>query len=126
MTDLLLDQLTGDLAIINGDLVLIATTEQLVRQQVEITLRTFRGEWKYNINFGPPYVANANNPIQILGKTQKNIFDLHMREAILSVEGVTSLDSYSSSVNFTSQIASVVFRASTSSGPIAETIEVTI
>lgn len=125
MTDLMLNS-NGDLSIVDGDLVLIPTVQQLVRQQVEITLRTFRGEWAYNTEFGVPYVENEENRIEILGKTPKAIFDIYMREGILSVEGVTSIDEYSSSRDFPSQVMTVQFRASTSSGPITESIAVEI
>jgi len=125
MTDLLLNT-SGDLSIVGGDLVLTTTLEQRIRQQVQITLRTFRGEWKYNTKFGPPYVSNENNPIQILGKVRKNILDLHMREAILSVGGVIAITEYSSVLDFPSQIVTLEFRAAIESGEITDTIEFSI
>jgi hypothetical protein len=126
MTDLTIDRGTGDLQIQNGDLVLIPTIQELVRQQVQITLSTFRGEWSYNTEFGVPYVANENNPIQIFSKTSKNIFDLRMREAIQSTEGVVGIDSYSSVRDPRSQLITVTFTATTNSGNISDSIEINI
>ncbi len=122
MSDFLLDKTTGDISIVDEDLVLIATVEDLVRQQVLITLRAFRGEWKFNINYGVPYVSNDNNPDQILGKVNKATFDLAIREAILSVDGISGIQSYNSALDFTSQIMSVTFVATTNSGAPTEEI----
>lgn len=125
MTDILLDS-SGDISIVNGDVVLIPTIQQLVRQQVQITLRTFRGEWPYNTDFGVPYVSNQYNTTQILGKYPKTLFDLHIREAIVSVENVLDILEYSSTLDLPSQIISVRFKATTPTGTISDFFSVNI
>lgn len=126
MRDLLLDPVTGDLMLVDGELVLTRTPEELIRQQLQVTLRTYRGEWKYDINQGVPWTSNENNPTQILGKTPKHIFDLKIRESILSVRAVRSIKSYQSEVNTATQIATIAFTVDTSAGLITETVELKI
>lgn len=58
--DLLLDD-SHDLRIINGDLVIVEGAER-VRQNLEIKLKLFRGEWFLDTEFGTPYLQS------ILGK----------------------------------------------------------
>lgn len=123
MRDLLLDPVTGDLMIVDGDLALTQTQDELIRQQLQVTLRTYRGEWKYDINHGVPWTSNENNPVHILGKTPKHIFDLKIRESILSVFSVKSITSYQSEMNPATQIASIQFTVDTNIGLITETVE---
>lgn len=52
MFDLYIDPATGDLAYQNGGLLLIKDTNKRVRQELETTLRAFRGEWFNNVQFG--------------------------------------------------------------------------
>lgn len=108
MTDIQLDTLNKRLVIENGDLKLISTFGELVRQRVHITLKTFKGEWKFNILFGVPYIANSNNTIQLLGKSvPKDIFDKYIRDAVLSVNGVDSITKFSSILDTSSRSVSI-------------------
>lgn len=59
--DLLLDDETHDLLISNGDLRIVAGAER-VRQNLEIKLKLWRGEWFLDEDFGTPYLQS------ILGK----------------------------------------------------------
>lgn len=64
--DLGLDPLTGDLAIVNNDLILVNDSDQ-VRQNLKIRLRFFRGEWFLDTTAGLPFyesilVKNPNLP----------------------------------------------------------------
>ena len=87
MYDLAEDIATGDLLLKDGDLMIIDNAER-VAQQILITLRFWFGEWFLNTGQGVPYLEyiliknpNINHVRQIL------------TEAILSVEGVQSIDS---------------------------------
>lgn len=53
--DFLMDKTTGDLAIIDGDFGLTATSAQSLRQRIEARFSTWKGEWSYNTAFGTPY-----------------------------------------------------------------------
>lgn len=47
---------TNDLVINSGDLVLTTTKTEIAAQTLGITLKTFRGEWFLNSQFGVPYL----------------------------------------------------------------------
>lgn len=99
MTDLLLDPDTGDLCILNGELCIITTEEELTRQAIIITLNTFKGEWFRNIDYGTPWIENENNKIALLGKTSRSFVDSQIRLAIKSLPEVVSISEYSSTFN---------------------------
>lgn len=99
MTDLLIDQNTNDLVIENGDWVLITDEVTLCRQAVVMTLKTFKGEWFADSTFGTPWLANENNPIQILGKVDKGVLDSKVKTEILSNPEVDSIISYTSKLD---------------------------
>jgi hypothetical protein len=99
MTDLYVNPLTGDLDFTGKRLRLTANNAELTRQRVTITLRTFRGEWFYNILEGIPYLENPNNPIQLMGKANKSEFDAYIKQAILLKPFVISIKQYNSTLN---------------------------
>lgn len=94
--DIRLDPLTNDLDLINNTLTLTTSIEEVTRQQLWIALSTYKGEWDFNIDFGVPYLANNNNPIQLLGVTSKTLVDLTLKEVILQNENVLNIQSYES------------------------------
>lgn len=84
--DLLLDS-SGDLAIVNGDLVLTSGLAEM-RQLLEVSLRFARGQWFLNRNEGfpyMPYILGQKNPkLEVI----RGLF----REAILKVPLITSIE----------------------------------
>lgn len=116
--DILLDE-EGDIALVNNSLVLTSNMEESSRQQVLITLRTYKGEWIGDINFGIPYLKNKNNPIQLLGKDgNKHLIDSYIKEAILTRENITDILSYESTVDVIERTMKVTFTAKTNSGSV--------
>ena len=104
MTDLKLDQLTHDLVIEDGDLVLVTDAEALI-QNLKIRLYTFYGEWAFDTTQGVPYFEDilVKNP---------NISNIQavLKSVILETKGVTKLTAFvfeydpkarSASLNFT-------------------------
>lgn len=116
LRDIYLDPLTNDLSFINGEIRLTESIEEVVRQKVSIALRTYRGEWFANIEQGVPYLENDNNPIQILGKTSKTVFDTTVRSEILEVQGVTNVTYYESTLDRVNSTITISFQATTKSG----------
>ena len=55
LMDLLVDETSGDLSIINGDFSLTETSTQSLRQRLQVRFGTWKGEWEYNTAFGTPY-----------------------------------------------------------------------
>ena len=57
--------LTNDLVLVDGDLTLTTTRTEIAAQTLGITLKTYRGEWFLNSNFGVPYLQ------EIIGVAKK-------------------------------------------------------
>jgi hypothetical protein len=99
MVDLYINPQTGDLDFSGKRLRLTANNAELTRQRVVTSLRTFRGEWFYNILEGIPYLENPDNPIQLIGKASKGDFDAYIKQSILAKPFVKNIKKYSSSLN---------------------------
>lgn len=99
MADLYVNPQTGDLDFTGKRLRLTANNAELTRQRVVITLRTFKGEWFYNILEGIPYLENPDNPIQLMGKANKADFDAYIKQAVLAKPFVRSIKQYNSVLN---------------------------
>lgn len=118
MTDIYLDPISNDIYLENNLARLTEKEEELIRQKLLITISTFRGEWGFNINFGIPYIANENNPVQIMGKGNKRLLDILLRAAILNTEGVESFVNYSSIQDPQLRSVTINFSVNTDSGNI--------
>jgi hypothetical protein len=86
--NLLLDTITGDLAMVNGNLV-IASGPDAVRQEVVSRLSFFAGEWFADESIGMPYWD------RILGQKTVPLFAVReiFRSAIAETPGIASVDS---------------------------------
>ena len=118
MTDILLDQTTNDLVVVDGDISLVPTQQELTRQAVVMSLKTFKGEWFRNINYGAPWITNDNNDTAILGKSTRVFFDQEIRKVILANPEVTGIVSFNSSVEPVSGRVTLKVELSTGSGNI--------
>lgn len=114
--DFYLDPVTNDIDLTNKSMRLTNSIPESSRQQVLIDLLTFRGEWFANILAGVPYLANDNNPIQLMGQSEKTNFDIAIKGSILSRENITSLVAYESSFNRAERSLTVSFTAITNTG----------
>jgi hypothetical protein len=119
MTDLLLDPDTGDLCILEGDLCTVTTEQELTRQAVMVTLRTFRGEWFRNISTGVPWIENENNKIALLGKVSKDFVDSQIRLAIKSLPEVLGISNYSTKFNQQTGLMSLTANILSAGGTIS-------
>lgn len=99
MTDLYISPDTGDLAIVDGDLIAVGTEEDLTRQAVVMSLKAFKGEWFRNVGYGTPWIENEDNKLSLLGKTNKPFIDSQIRLVIKSLPEVVSIESYSTVFN---------------------------
>ena len=116
--DFFVSPITSDWFLESGTTIrLCETTEELTRQRLAITLRTFKGEWFGNTAFGVPYFES------IWGKNNKEATDAVFRRTILSVEGVLSIIRFESEIDPTTREYSAVFSVNGESGPI-EDIEI--
>lgn len=119
-TDIVLDSSTHDIKIVNRDIQLFTTIEDLTVQKVKINLLNFRGEWFRDITTGIPYLQ------EIFGvRNSKDVADTLIKNAILDTDSITSITSYSSSINSERKL-SVLFSAVTNSGAILDNISVEV
>lgn len=111
--DFLMNPATGDWWLQDGEKVnLCENIEDLTRQRVSITLKTFLGEWFANKDFGLPYFQS------IYGKGTKAATDVAIKNTIASVEGISKLLFYKSEINKQERVLTVSFKALSNSGKI--------
>lgn len=117
--DYLLDD-NGDIDITDGIIRLTPDIQTSSKQQVLISLKTYLGEWVFNISgIGIPYLANDNNPVQLLGAgDNKILLDSFIKAEILRKENITEILQYESSLDKQSGEMAVSFRAITRSGEV--------
>ena len=102
----------GDIVWRNGPLRKEETTQSrvdVVGQRLLILLRTFKGEWFLDTEYGIPYFQS------ILGmKTSKSAVDLIFQKAILAENGVRELTFFEST--FVNRQYSMTFRVKVTTG----------
>lgn len=82
----------NDLIMDDGDLVLTTTRTEIAAQTLGITLKTYRGEWFLNTNFGVPYLQ------EIIGVARKkDIVDRIFLAEIARNIYIDTINSYKSS-----------------------------
>lgn len=110
--DLAMDMTTGDLALRDGDVLLIDNAER-VAQQILITLRFWLGEWFLDVQDGIPYLD------YVLVKSP-NL--LHIRqiftEAMEKVDGVKRVEEMNLAFDVKNRSLRVDYEASTDYGLI--------
>jgi hypothetical protein len=106
MTDLLIDDLTGDLVIENDTFLLTADFADSVKQRLRTRLRTFKGEYFLDLEFGTPYYQ------QIFVKgISKGVIDNIFKGIITGTPGVVRISSFSSTLDRTTRKYEAKFKA---------------
>ncbi len=113
MIDLKLDPITHDLIINDFTFEITETKQDEVIQRLKVLLLFFKGEWKYNLNYGIPYFQE----VFVKGVDLEQIDDTY-RVAIANESGVRDLISYSSSFNPTTRQLTVNAKVLVESGEI--------
>lgn len=108
--DLLLGS-DGDIVFINGACPTTYTAPDVVKQRLQIRLKTFLGEWFFDTSYGVPYLQ------RIFGKQKtKTTVDNIIREQILSEFGVLEILDFNSSWDKATRTFSLVFSVKTAEG----------
>ena len=122
MTDFYIDPTTHDLSLVKGD-IRYTTLEEQTRQRLEITLKTYRGEWFVNKLYGVPYLKNEDNQIELLGKSSTEVLEIFLTRTILESPNIKELDSFTLTEDPSTRSVSVVFKAIMTDGnPITQTV----
>lgn len=101
----------GDLALDLMGATRLIGGAQRVRQQVEITLRAFFGEWFLDTSFGVPYLE------EILTKSpDRASIEAVLRSRIVDVPGVTAVRRLDLEMDRTARALRVTFEAETAEG----------
>jgi hypothetical protein len=116
--DLLLDS-TGDCVFVNGETPVTSTDFEVVGQRLTIRLKTFKGEWIFNTEYGVPYFQ------RIFGKrVRKQEVDNIFQQEILKEQGVVEILEFSSSLS--NNIYNLSFKVKNDKTRISPTIEIQI
>lgn len=106
------NDITGDIELENGELPLVSGSEEYA-QFLKQKLRTFLGEWFFDIRLGLPYsqqifVKRLNVP------TVEAIF----RNEIITTPGVIELQEFDMTLDAATRTLTVSFRALTTEGEV--------
>jgi hypothetical protein len=83
---------------------------EAVAQAVQTRLRLGLAEWFLDTTDGTPWTT------QVLGKYTKDQYDAAIRDRILGTQGVTQIDSYSSTLNTTTRTLTIACTIETQYG----------
>lgn len=109
----------GDIVISPFDIVLNTKGAEAVAQRIDITLKTFKGEYFLNIDFGAPWFQT------VLRKgVSKNLIDTQLKNIILGVEGVLQIFEYESTINSSLRDMTITFKARVDDGIIDSSISI--
>lgn len=111
-TDIKLDETTGAIVVENGDIVLIHDLD-VIAQRLRLTLRTIMGEWFLDTTHGVDYFG----VILVKGAQQARV-ESELREKILGVPGVLSLQRFDASYDTALRKFALSFDVDTVFGPL--------
>lgn len=118
--DLMLDPITGDLALDDNNSPYFSRGLPAIAQGIRITLRMFKGEWFLNLDEGVPWYQD------ILGKKYNNaqLLDI-LRKRIVVVPGVASIASLTATWDGATRTVTVNFEVvAVFGGTVADSLAV--
>lgn len=101
--DLKVDDSTGDLVLVNGDLVLVERGEA-VKQSVRQNLRMFRGEWFLDLDEGTPWFQDI-----LIKSPRIELVEGIIKARIIQTPGVIELTSFVAEYDNTNRRMSAKF-----------------
>ena len=113
MTDIILDK-NNDITFDGDDLAFFeiekgAINPYLVAQRLEIKLRSLKGEWFRDINYGIPYIPNI-----LSRNNQRDLADTYIRQVIKKDPDIKSIKTYTAT--FSKGVYSVYFEGTLKDG----------
>ena len=112
MSDILLDNTTHDITIIEGNLFLTDGI-QAKRQHVKQRLQFFAAEWFLDNSKGIPYIQQVlvKNPNPV-------IIDSLLKNTIITTPGFRQLDQFELDLQPDTRVLTLTFQAQTEDGPV--------
>lgn len=111
MTDIFINQVSGDIDITGSRIILLKDPVEALRQRLTIRLKTFKGEWMLNVNAGLPYYQ------EIFQKgISKDLVDNIFRGFILRTPSVERVTSFSSTLDSRQRTYTLTFTVFTDKG----------
>ena len=114
MSDIYLDEVTGDIDLTGNTVKLTTSDIQEVRQKVEIRLRTFKEEWFMNINAGVPYFQRLLNK-----GVSKSLIDTQIKTNVLATVGVLAIAKFNSEIDLRQRTYTANITVTTFEGNVA-------
>lgn len=112
MSDLYLNETSGDIEISNGD-IRLTEGQETIRQHIMQVLRSFKGEWFLDITSGVPYFGEVfkknPNPLTL---------DFVFKDAIANCLGVKEITSFDLSLDNAARKLKLEFSVDTIEGNI--------
>jgi hypothetical protein len=92
MIDLALDNLTGDISIVNGKFVTV-TGDAEIAQRIQIHVGRLLGEWFLNTSVGIPWYEDRARGVNqgLLGSKDVKSIDLALRRELKKIYGVKTI-----------------------------------
>lgn len=108
-----------DLVYVNGECPTTGGRGDNVEQRLYIKLRTFRGEWYLDVNYGVPWLE------QVLGvKVRKSTVDMLIQKAILEEAGVERITYFTSTMDSERREYECSFSVKTDEGTVTPVITI--
>jgi hypothetical protein len=104
---------SGDYTFGHGSLDFLVDSPAVVVQAISTALKLFQGEWFLDSGAGMPWST------QVLGYNTQALYDTAIKSKILSIQGVNSIVSYSSSLNRKTRLLTVKVTVETEIGEVA-------
>lgn len=117
MSDIKLNEVTGDINFTNGSMSLIKIKSEAVVQRLKIRIQTALREWFIDRNIGVPY-------FELIFKqgTSKDVIDIAFKSVILETSGVDKILDFTSERDSKNRKYTLTFKVITTQG---ETLTIT-
>lgn len=112
MSDLLVDDTTGDITLTNGDLTMVVDADA-IKQHITTRLRTFFQEWFLDSRRGIPYIQHI-----LVKNPNPTVLDSIFKNAIIDTPGLIQITKFDIDLDKSTRELSVIFSADTENGPI--------
>lgn len=126
MTDIFFSDVTNDIVLVNGDLMFSGdvSAAEVIKQNIRATLLTFLGEWFLDDPDSPRVGVPYWQSLFAQKLPSSELADTIFRSAIMSVEGVQTVENMNFDYSPSTRVLVVTFRAITEAGIIVDNLPI--